>query len=350
MCRRFIGKPQASAFTLVELLVVIAIIGILIALLLPAIQAAREAARRIHCQNNLHNLALAVLNFENQKKGLPQSIDVPSNAADGDKIVIAGPPLGSRLSWIVRILPFIEQSQLYDQFDLSKPAFEQDATLVPEMSVVDLLLCPSDQARGRTFTSTTLVFGKIFAKGNYAAYVGPEHAECMVRAKGAMINEIQPLAHVTDGTSNTLMLSEVRTREDVRDSRGSWALAWQGSSMLAVDMHSTNVQLRICSQVSPPAYVPNPIWSEFVLTPNSQDLRVDDLYQCNSFMATDARLEGMPCKSESNSTTVAAARSVHLGGVHSAHIDGSVRWITDDIEPVIYGSLVCINDGLTLQE
>lgn len=221
---------------------------------------------------------------------------------------------------------------------------------VPESSSVDLLLCPSDQARGRTFTSTAVwVNNKIFAKGNYAAYVGPEHAECMVRAKGAMINEIQPLSHVTDGTSNTLMISEVRTREDVRDARGAWALAWQGASMLAADVHSGTVQTRICGQPSPAPYVPNPIWSEFVLTPNIQTYE-DDIYLCTTFVAAEARLDKMPCKNQSSSETIAAARSNHTGGVNGAHIDGSVRWINDDIEPVIYGTLICINDGTALKE
>lgn len=356
MSRRLEFVPVSSrvarpAFTLVELLVVIAIIGILIALLLPAIQAAREAARRVQCQNNLHNLALAVLNFENQKKGLPESIDVKGDAANGDKVAFIGPPNHSRLSWITRILPFMEQAQLFDQFNFKEPAVNQNATTAPESQILDSILCPSDQARGRFFATTAQpVFGKAFAKGNYAAYVSPEHAECMVRASGALINKKQKLSAVTDGTSGTLMLSEIRTREDQIDARGAWALAWQGTSMLAADMHSTTSNVRICSQTSPPPYVPNPIWSDFVLTPNSQEPRSDDIYLCNNTVSTASMIERMPCKNLSNSETIAAARSSHMGGVNASHIDGSVRWINDDIEPVVYGSLICINDGLVLSE
>jgi prepilin-type N-terminal cleavage/methylation domain-containing protein len=347
---RALKRRRRSAFTLVELLVVIAIIGILIALLLPAIQAAREAARRVQCQNNLHNLALAVLNFENQKKGLPESIDVKGDAANGDKVAFIGPPNHSRLSWITRILPFMEQAQIYDQFDFKQPAVNQNAATAPEKNVIDSILCPSDQARGRVFTATTLAFGKIFAKGNYAAFVSPEHAECMVRASGALINKRQPLSAVTDGTSGTLMLAEIRTREDEVDPRGAWALAWQGATMLAADMHSTTSNVRICAQASPPPYVPNPIWSDFVLTPNSQEPRSDDIYLCSNAVSTASMLERMPCKNLSNSETIAAARSSHMGGVNASHIDGSVRWIDDNIEPVVYGSLICINDGLVLFE
>ncbi|QEG37350.1 Type II secretion system protein G precursor [Bythopirellula goksoeyrii] len=338
-------RQRRKGFTLVELLVVIAIIGVLVALLLPAIQAAREAARRMQCQNNLHNLALAVLNYESQNKALPPSIELP---VVNNKVELKA--TGSRLSWIVRILPFIEQQGLYDQFDLDELAFQQDANLAPETKFIQMLLCPTDQAQGRSFTSNVLVFNKVFAKGNYAAFVSPEHSQCMALAKGALINEEQSLSNVRDGTSNTLMLSEVRTREDQLDSRGAWALAWPGSSLLATDMHSTTSNVRICNQSNPPDYVPNPIWEEFVMTPNAQGLKADDLYICNSIMSTAAALEGMPCKSISNSETIAASRSLHFGGVNSANIDGSVRWVVDEIDPVIYGSLVCINDGLVLQE
>ena len=102
-------QQHRGGFTLVELLVVIAIIGILVALLLPAIQAAREAARRISCQNNLKNLALAVLNYENQHKALPPATD--AKQVSGQRT-----HRGEGVSWIVRILPQIEEQSLADQF------------------------------------------------------------------------------------------------------------------------------------------------------------------------------------------------------------------------------------------
>src|SRR3954471_22082501 len=91
------------AFTLVELLVVIAIIGILVALLLPAIQAAREAARRAKCQSNLHNLALAALNFESARKRLPIGF------------VAQGPGAIESWGWGVYLLPYLEEQSIYDQ-------------------------------------------------------------------------------------------------------------------------------------------------------------------------------------------------------------------------------------------
>jgi prepilin-type N-terminal cleavage/methylation domain-containing protein len=352
------------AFTLVELLVVIAIIGVLVALLLPAIQAAREAARRVQCQNTLHNLAIAVLNYENQRKALPQALDAPLDPSNANRIgsVKDG---GTRLSWIVRILPFIEQAQLYDQFDMKLNIANQtnqetasDATRGPQSSQINFLMCPSDQAQNRFFVSTPFMGAgnKVYGKGNYAAYVAPEHIECLPLARGALIHEPQRLGRIEDGTSNTLMLGEIRTRDDDKDLRGAWALAWPGASMLALDMHAAGALTRICAQANPPAYVPNTQYKDFVLTPNSERNSVgadlaDDLFLCDSgTTAVNSKLEKMPCVNTANNQMIAAARSNHPGGVNNSHIDGSVRWIGDDIEQVLYGSLACVHDGLTLRE
>jgi type II secretory pathway pseudopilin PulG len=351
-------------------LVVIAIIGVLVALLLPAIQAAREAARRVQCQNTLHNLALAVLNYENQKKALPQALDAVS--ANGKSIPLAqvqngGTVPGSnglivtRLSWIVRILPFIEQAQLFDQFDMKANVSTQtnqetatDASRGPQSAQIDFLMCPSDQARGRYFQHALFAGPRAYGKGNYAAYAAPEHVECVPLARGAMIHEPQPLARIEDGTSRSLMLSEVRTREDERDVRGAWALAWPGASILALDMHGASVLTRICQITSPPEYQPNIAYKDYVLTPNAErsstgaDL-ADDLFICDTnTTAVNSRLERMPCKNIGE--TIATARSQHPGGVNNSHIDGSVLWIGDDIDPVLYGSLACVHDGMTLTE
>ena len=81
-----------------------------------------------------------------------------------------------------------------------------------------------------------------FGKGNYAAYVSAEHARSMRVFPGALINELQPLARISDGTSHTLMVAEVRARDVERDPRGVWAAAWTGGSILAFDMHSKHLQ------------------------------------------------------------------------------------------------------------
>jgi len=120
-------------FTLVELLVVIAIIGILVALLLPAVQAAREAARRTQCTNNLKQLGLALHNYHDTYKSFPaRGVFGAANT---------GPPMRAyHHTWIEAILPFIEQQPLYDSVNHNAPVWGQPivGTAVPA------ILCPSD--------------------------------------------------------------------------------------------------------------------------------------------------------------------------------------------------------------
>ena len=142
-----------AGFTLVELLVVIAIIGILIGMLLPAVQAVREAARRTQCANNQRQLALACMSYESAFMHFPPGLNVPldPNGDDGkiesDRFPdIAEPMLQDRFgSWMVWIMPFMEQDNIFNQLDLtqreSANSTGQDSIAT---SVVPGLICPSD--------------------------------------------------------------------------------------------------------------------------------------------------------------------------------------------------------------
>ena len=152
------SKPSRPGFTLVELLVVIAIIGVLVALLLPAVQAAREAARRMSCSNNLKQTALACHNYHDTFKALPWNNDLGNATAPGNPS-----NRWRQLSWIVSVLPYVEQSPLYDEIqdeiardvaaDPTNGARETLNKMPPAIreSQLKMFICPSnDQDNVRT--------------------------------------------------------------------------------------------------------------------------------------------------------------------------------------------------------
>ena len=202
---------RSAGFTLVELLVVIAIIGILIALLLPAVQAAREAARRSQCTNHLKQLALAVHNYADTYKAFPPK-----------KMGTSGP--GDCNNWnnqygsgLMRLLPFYEQQALYDQWSSVQgtwPAFgpcpwgpgQGDDYTIYDAQVATLL-CPSD---GNAVNKDATAYGR----NNYMFSCGDSvHSDQNNQSSNprGVFNNISgriSFAHITDGTSNTVMLSE----------------------------------------------------------------------------------------------------------------------------------------------
>jgi prepilin-type N-terminal cleavage/methylation domain-containing protein len=351
-CSLITVRRRRVGFTLVELLVVIAIIGILVALLLPAIQAAREAARRISCQNNLKNLALAVLTYENQKKGLPPATNAVT-PANSELLLTA--LVDNELSWIVQVLPQIEEQALYDRFFPTRPILPlggrpgQDFVNKghPQETQMQVLLCPSDGSRGRTFKESVGTFSAFrFGKGNYAAYVSPVHTSCMRVYPASMINELQPLARFVDGTSKTVMLSEVLTRDDERDPRGVWAAAWTGGSILAYDMHalSGGAAEISCKDKRNAPYSPVVYPGVDSMPPNTdakwsnQDwIRVCDV--------NASLFDQMQCHIQSDTRAAASPRSKHTGGVNAAHVDGSGVWINNDVDFWLMGRMVSISDG-----
>ncbi len=145
--------PQQSAgnrvgFTLVELLVVIAIIGILIALLLPAVQAAREAARRSQCANNFKQVGLAFHNFESAFRRFPAGVEM----TPGTNNTCSSRPMGLRrigFGWGTFILPYLESRTIYNQFDLKKEPFHAGSNFQIMANDISSYLCPSDPADKR---------------------------------------------------------------------------------------------------------------------------------------------------------------------------------------------------------
>ena len=330
-------RQKRAAFTLVELLVVIAIIGILVSLLLPAVQAAREAARRMQCTNNLKQLSLAVQNYFDVYRKLPPSGITPPSRT------YYRPKTGQQFSWIVLILNQIEQGPLHDQFDFRQSVFQQSSN--PQEQQIPTLLCPSDSARNSVFVDGSLTNGKRFAKGNYAAYVSPYHVELQNRFPGALVGNLaHALAHITDGLSNTILASEVLTRPELQDQRGAWALGWTGSTQLAYDMHDSTSPVNFNES----GYSPGNLSIGFTQRPNSRLTWGDRLYRCPN--AVQALLLKMPCSVGSFRDFLSASpRSRHPGGVVVAYVDGHVAFVPNTIDEFAMAYLVSINDGQPVQ-
>ena len=324
-----------SAFTLVELLVVIAIIAILVAALLPAVQSAREASRRITCVNNLKQWSLAVNLYESAQRKLPPSGIVGVNYPEYDGLT------GKMFSWMVLTLPYIEEQTLADRFDLNRNVLSQPND--PQATALAVMLCPSDDSRDQYYAHPALR-GKRFAKGNYAAYVSPFHVELQNWFPGALIaGKVWKQKNIVDGPSHTLMLSEVRVRNHPEDQRGAWALPWTGSSLLAFDMHVPDE-----FDWESAGFEAGDVSLGQTQPPNNQGVNVDMMYDCPDL--ANSQLEGMPCGIFSpwwfdpSHYLSAAPRSRHTGGVNVAFMDGRVGFLVDEVDEKTMAYLVSSND------
>jgi prepilin-type N-terminal cleavage/methylation domain-containing protein len=230
-----LNPPRRRGFTLVELLVVIAIIGILVALLLPAVQAAREAARRMQCQNNLKQLGLALHNYHDQKGSFPPSVQFDAGQQPGNST-------NFRPNWVIMMLPNIEQQNLYDSFDF-KQTISHDNNRIQRGTELSFMKCPSDGFTKTKFSGTASGDGNNWARGNYGANgcnselswlgVGSDNQWGSNLKRGVMGSNIAlSIAEITDGTSNTMMLGELRAGITDKDRRGIWAMGTAGASSL----------------------------------------------------------------------------------------------------------------------
>lgn len=331
-------------FTLVELLVVIAIIGVLIAMLLPAVQQAREAARRMQCSSTLHQLGIATASYESTHRVLPPAGMVDFSFLEQPKYPGQGKfecRTGTMFSWITVLLPFMDQGTIYEQIDFTRSAIDQPSEILA--SVPSMLLCPSEQARGRYLVDPGLTGGRRLAKGNYAAFVGPYHIDEHDMYPGALVGRGQPLIKITDGMSNTVVFSEVRTRALESDQRGVWSLCWPGSTLLSMDLHfNTN-------PITGFRFVPAPITKGKGMVPNNRGPVADPIYKCDNVAESQALC--MPCithDSGAGNYLSAPPRSSHPGGVNAAFGDGRVMFMVNEIDEELMAYLICSIDGIAL--
>lgn len=295
-------RRAKRGFTLVELLVVIAIIGILIALLLPAVQAAREAARRCQCRNNLGQIALAMASYESVFKSLPPGV-----------IDTVGPiqsiAQGQHIGWLAHVLPQIEQKNAYNLVDFSASAYAPANASVRNWGA-RLFICPSD---GGATQSSGL------GTSNYAGCHHDVEAPIDAGNHGVLfLNSHVRLADITDGTSQTILISEkLVTPSDLGWLSGTRAtLRNTGSPINASSRGGLLAQIGDVPGWAAPAQ-PGTLTSP----PNANAALV-----------------------------VGGFESSHPGGAQSAFADGSVQFLMDSTSQAVLSQLGHRADGKLLDE
>ena len=333
---------RRAGFTLVELLVVIAIIGILIGMLLPAVQSVREAARRTACQNNMRQLGLACLNYESAFGELPESYRQPSSA-----------PTGRGWSAQALILPYIEQGNLTTQIDFNSEYVEAFQTVDtgsgPELlssARIPTYLCPSEvndivRLDGNTPEHYPL---------NYAANAGTWFVYDPVSKQtgsGALLTgRGSKLGGFTDGQSNTLLFGEVKAYNpyfrnaamsgDVATPTSPAAVAGMGGDFKTSSGHTEWVDGRSHQTSFTSVFTPNTVVAH---SDGTADYDIDWTNMQEGKVGETAR-----------TFAAVTSRSYHSGGVNAVRADGSVAFESDNIDISVWRYLSTRNGGEVISE
>jgi len=276
-------RPQRG-FTLIELLVVIAIIAILIALMLPAVQQAREAARRTQCKNHLLQLGLAITNYDSSFEVLPPgtvNLEGP----------IVNTPEGYHMSWIVQMLPMMEQSHMFSKIDFQQSAYSAANDEVRKIQMGSMS-CPSDFKPNYEIENV----GNVVAS-SYAASFGGADVAIDDDNNGIFFrNSSVTFEQIRDGASNTIMVGEKIYPRDNQD------LGWMSGT--SATLRNTGVGM-------------NKGWDV-----------------ANYFSRTETQPTAAP-----SPTATGGFSSMHMGGGNFLLGDGSVRFLSQNVDEKVYSYL-----------
>lgn len=328
-------SSKRPAFTLIELLVVIAIIAILIALLLPAVQQAREAARRTQCKNNLKQWGLALHNYHDTFTLFPYGHQQELYAGQTKR----------RDSWFQRVLPYLDQANRYNTYEAYPSVNAYEGEYIHRIQNRDIVgpfdagSCPSDpNSPGRGGNGGTTAF-----QSNYAVCAGAGQAVTIDPATQLITVDNMNVANVstgtglfyrnsstgirtcTDGSSNTLMVGEGIIRDNSRGGWGELGGHWGGAPHGAFGFSVAE-------------------------TPNTTV--ADRVYSCKETLVTAAPGRA-PCENGNSGGLPGRwnfARSYHTGGVQVTMADGSSRFVSENIDRQTWMKLGMHRDGLTIGE
>jgi len=344
---------KRSGFTLIELLVVIAIIAVLIALLLPAVQQAREAARRTQCKNNLKQLGLALHNYHDVANSFPPGwINRYAQSPAATQFP------GNGWGWNTFLLPYMDQAPIYNtmNFSLGFPGAltsagaegaQATATYGPEQTVLQALRCPSD--RGYKIVYNRPQKTSFGARSNYVGvngtvFVDPTTPVVTIGDQNGIFgaNSKRGVRDMTDGTTNTIVVGERSWKE------------WKGTQMGASAIWAG-------ARSAPGAGMDTAYGVG--LTVGHTQVRINvPLNTTTTFTSTQGVSVTASVQSDSNvqNTNIGSTgwgqpdffgfRSEHTGGAHFLLGDGSVRFISENVNNLTYANLATLNDGNTLGE
>lgn len=305
-------QRRARGFTLIELLVVIAIIAVLIALLLPAVQQAREAARRTQCKNNLKQLGLALHNYHDTSLTFPMSHSYDGNYSESGKMI----------SWITGILPYFDQAPLYSTIDFTQAMNATPGNIAYTRSKIQAMLCPSDASNGDgRLTGRANVNGGIaYGVTDYKSVAGNNWAW------GSF-----PYTHPTGrnaGSNNGLDL-------------GNGWMCRNGSTTPTLTCSMKNFidgtsNILMVGEALPGRCYHNTTW-HFNHTTATCAIPLNYYYKNTAIAITD-----WP-----NDYSFA---SYHVGGAHFLMGDGTVRFISENIDLRLYRNLATIDGNETVGE
>jgi|GEM_PF-760506 len=358
---------------LIEVLIVIGIVGLLLSLLLPAVQMARESSRRTQCLSNLRQLGVGLQSFHSANGHLPPAATwmppgeplgkgmAPPGTIDRVSAGVASEMAPDRMfaNWTILLLPYLEQKELYDRFDRRAPVAAAGNSAVAS-SDIPLLKCPSDSSNGSEnhFLRGGLAMpDEGYARGNYAMNAGPNE-RCLARLgpKGKLntcpdgfqvngtdlmtdtsqvwgsgvggLNKFFRFSEFASGVSRTIAIEEVRAGGGSLDRRGVWALGFVGCSLTAAHGMKGNGG------------------------PNAGSDRIQG---CTDVITQigDPYLNGMPCTARQNPinevSDQATARSEHSSGVNVLMADGSAHFVHDYIAPEVWEKLHKRNNLVPLE-
>ena len=349
-----------------EMLVVIAIIAVLMALLMPAVQYAREAARQKQCLNNLKQIGVALQSYASAHRLFPPGCVMPDDfgpnysCSTPECAINRGRAGTMGASWLVQLLANLDQQATYNAWNASLPIrHPANATVVAFNH--GMFLCPSDVGSRRLFATPFVDpnYDARMAKGNYAGNFGAtgwnfdilfvQRPPYTMGVFGQNFGAAPDVITRNDGTSHTIAAAEVRKTtigSGARDVRGVWSIGVMGAAAFAgrmdepQDSDAPNVPGQLLPNDASPDLIPY-CSSRFKGDPPCLEVADENPPQ----WPRPTGMDGIP-----KSKQGAAPRSMHPGGVHVLMADGSARFLSDNITPSLYHALLTIRNKEPVEE